>query len=78
MDGISQWTLNSNSCRDIDEYIARFWKALLPIIAFGEVPLWEHELPKELGSHLVGNKAKHTSQLVKTTKSDFGMLISHR
>ncbi|MCO5603050.1 hypothetical protein L7F22_057193 [Adiantum nelumboides] len=81
VDVMAEWhQLSAASCRDLEEYNHKFWKALLPVTSYKFVPLTEQiekyccGLPKKLRNYVTKTKVTNLTQLIEVANTGYGML----
>ncbi|MCO5571927.1 hypothetical protein L7F22_025678 [Adiantum nelumboides] len=80
-DVMTEWhQLNAASCKNLDDYNRKFWKALLPITSYRFVPLTEQiekyccGLPKGLRKYCSKTKVTTLTQLIEVANTGNGLL----
>ncbi|MCO5588940.1 hypothetical protein L7F22_042902 [Adiantum nelumboides] len=72
--------LNAASCKNLDDYNRKFWKALLPVTSYRFVPLTEQiekyccGLPKGLRKYCTKRKVTTLTQLIEVANTRNGLL----
>ncbi|MCO5585690.1 hypothetical protein L7F22_039626 [Adiantum nelumboides] len=80
-DVMTEWhQLNAASCKNLDDYNRKFWKALLPVTSYRFVPLTEQiekyccGLPKGLRKYCTKTKVTTLTQLIEVANTGNGLL----
>ncbi|MCO5551821.1 hypothetical protein L7F22_005324 [Adiantum nelumboides] len=80
-DVMTEWhQLSAASCKNLDDYNRKFWKALLPITSYRFVPLTEQiekyccGLPKGLRKYYTKTKVTTLTQLMEVANTGNGLL----
>ncbi|MCO5594529.1 hypothetical protein L7F22_048561 [Adiantum nelumboides] len=78
---MTEWhQLNAASCKNLDDYNRKFWKALLPVTSYRFVPLTEQiekyccGLPKGLRKYCTKTKVTTLTQLIEVANTGNGLL----
>ncbi|RXY71357.1 hypothetical protein DD581_34565 [Klebsiella pneumoniae] len=78
---MTEWhQLNAATCKNLDDYNRKFWKALLPVTSYRFVPLTEQiekyccGLPKGLRKYCTKTKVTTLTQLIEVANNGNGLL----
>ena len=78
---MTQWhKLSADGCRNLDEYITKFWNALLLVESYRTISLKEHVekyycgLPSELQDYCIKTKVANMSQLTEVANSAYELM----